>query len=305
MPGLYVVGESSCTGVHGANRLASNSLLECLVFGNRCAAHIGAAGRGEPGEPDYAPESGCECDRVRINDYRERTRKVMSDDGGIIRNGKNLQSGDPPPEHIIDNLSRRQLQNLHHIEVLNMATTALPYCRAHMRARRASAHIQGVTETMIKALLYDEIVKLALKEDIGTGDITTASDLHRPQRISRASLSPRTICGLFVAARFGWSTVDRVPAPGVEGDTPPRPAGRSRARQGAISGPRSAPRSTDAAVCGVANYGGQIQGGARLRACPSPTPARPCGACACSEKYAARGGRVQQPPLQPLRRRAD
>ncbi|MGC1164650.1 MAG: FAD-binding protein, partial [Solirubrobacterales bacterium] len=56
LPGLYAVGEASCTGLHGANRLASNSLSECFVFGSRAAvAAVEEEGGGErPPLPEWS-----------------------------------------------------------------------------------------------------------------------------------------------------------------------------------------------------------------------------------------------------------
>ena len=108
--GLYAAGEVTQSGLHGANRLASNSLLECLVFGDACARHIDAHWDSLPPPPPIRP-----WDESRVTDSDEEVviqqswreiRNFMWNFVGIVRTTKRLERA----KHRID-LLRQEVED--------------------------------------------------------------------------------------------------------------------------------------------------------------------------------------------------
>jgi L-aspartate oxidase len=91
LPGLYAIGESACTGLHGANRLASNSLAECFVFGRRAA--LAAVADPEP------PAAATPDEAIRTVPPPDETRAALWRHAGLERNPGGLREllDDPFP----------------------------------------------------------------------------------------------------------------------------------------------------------------------------------------------------------------
>ncbi|MGN0937549.1 L-aspartate oxidase [Acinetobacter amyesii] len=109
IPGLYAIGETSYTGLHGANRMASNSLLECFVYGMSASAHIKAQYQGTyqaPHVPEWDDSQVTNPDEdVVILQNWDELRQTMWNYVGIVRTTKRLQRA------------------LHRIEMLNREIT--------------------------------------------------------------------------------------------------------------------------------------------------------------------------------------
>jgi len=143
-PGLYAAGEVTQSGLHGANRLASNSLLECLVFGDACAAHIDAHWDSLPPPPAIRP-----WDSSRVTDSDEEVviqqcwreiRHFMWNFVGIVRTTKRLERA----QHRID-LLRQEVEDYYShfrvtpdlIELRNLVEVADLIIRSALQRRES------------------------------------------------------------------------------------------------------------------------------------------------------------------------
>jgi len=148
--GLYAAGEVSDAGIHGANRLASNSLLDGLVFGYRAAVHAENYNRSP--EIDKAMDSfdnkqKNEADARfkydQIQNMKNKLKSLMWDDVGIVRNGKDLK-------YALSEFKRMDKRinyipgNKYELELKNMLMTSILIAHAALKRKESrGAHFRS------------------------------------------------------------------------------------------------------------------------------------------------------------------
>ena len=156
VPGLYAVGEVACTGVHGANRLASNSLMECLVFARQlrtielAPGRPTAANQGEPPTTTQLPLPPKESLEAQISALRDLCWQVA----GVERNGHSLapalQQLRGQRRQLETSQAWRQLQNLEPGQSVQFDPAAVPALRRLQELQQRLV----LTELLIEAALF-------------------------------------------------------------------------------------------------------------------------------------------------------
>ncbi len=144
IPGLYACGEAACTGVHGANRLASNSLLECIVFGGRAAKDINEAQIPEAGVPDFEPAELKNAAWVDFDSYSSEIRMSTTYICGIIRNGKDLSEAGAWMKKLFRQMDGLELDTVISVEAYNRALISLEIIKGALRRKKSvGAHCRS------------------------------------------------------------------------------------------------------------------------------------------------------------------
>lgn len=147
IPGFYAVGEAACNGIHGANRLASNSLLEGLVFGKRIGRQV---------QENLNEIKMREGFRPMIRSFKEKTVKdidfcamkkklqeIMTSNVGIIRSEESLSKAMKMISGMKSEIEGARVVHTSHMEVVNMLTLAeLVVKAAILRQESRGAHFR-------------------------------------------------------------------------------------------------------------------------------------------------------------------
>ena len=167
--GLYAAGEATCSGLHGANRLASNSLLECLVFSEAAANDIRAQGAVElPELPEWDASRVSDPDEeIVISHNWDELRRFMWGYVGIVRTTKRLQRA----QHRI-RLLTREIEEFYSnfrvshdlIELRNLVTTADLIVRCALKRHESRGlHFSRDYPEMLPKARYTRLKKQPLR----------------------------------------------------------------------------------------------------------------------------------------------
>jgi L-aspartate oxidase len=167
LPGLWAAGEVACTGVHGANRLASNSLLEGMVFGARLAESILAGtdgptasgvlaplleGRTAPVPPGSthrtdaaaAPPDDGAASWPDVAKTRDRLQRAMTDGAGVVRSADSLARAGRTVATVAAAMGGSPVTDRAHGELLNLVTAARSVLEsATLREETRGAHARS------------------------------------------------------------------------------------------------------------------------------------------------------------------
>ncbi|WP_018479229.1 L-aspartate oxidase [Pontibacter roseus] len=156
---LYAIGEVACTGVHGANRLASNSLLEGVVFARNAAAHVASLSASEkiwvaPDAPVHCFGSLTEDILLDVNDLRIRLQRLMWERVGIVRTKEGMENCLAALAKLqieVDTIRERAGDHQEVLELQNLMTVASCILRASLeRKENVGGHF--VEETAVISL---------------------------------------------------------------------------------------------------------------------------------------------------------
>ncbi|OAA85500.1 L-aspartate oxidase [Clostridium ljungdahlii DSM 13528] len=137
MENLYAVGECACTGVHGANRLASNSLMEALVFGKRVAEDI--LNKIKVIDEDNFEDSvfipQCKESYMDFSKLKQNLKILMENNLGIVRRIDNIKSALEVVDEVLFKFQYINFKSIEQVEVYNMYEVARSIIMATLESK--------------------------------------------------------------------------------------------------------------------------------------------------------------------------
>jgi L-aspartate oxidase len=146
VPGLFAAGEAACTGVHGANRLASNSLLEGLVFGALAAEAMaeekGTTNTEQEAGKDVPASTPVVIDLVAQEAWIAELRKLMWEDAGLLRDAEGLKQAQARLDRMMRGIPRGFSRRAVEARSLYTVASVIVAC-ATVRQESRGAHFRS------------------------------------------------------------------------------------------------------------------------------------------------------------------